>query len=135
MEKYISFSINNKLSFIDSFQFLSSSLYSLVKNLNKDGFKYLSQEFDDNILDLVQQKGFYPYDYMSDFEKFKEEFPSKERFYSWLTYKKISYKEYDYDLKVGNKFEMKTMKDYHDLYLKCDALLRQMFLKKLEIIV
>ena len=31
LEKYMSFSINNKLSFIDSFQFLSSSLDSLVK--------------------------------------------------------------------------------------------------------
>ena len=36
LEKYRSFSINNKLSFIDSFQFLSSSLDSLVKNLTKD---------------------------------------------------------------------------------------------------
>ena len=35
LEKYISFSIN-KLSFIDSFQFLSSPLDSLVKKLNKD---------------------------------------------------------------------------------------------------
>ena len=43
LEKYMSFSINNKLSFIDSFQFLSSSLDSLVKNLAKDDFKYLSQ--------------------------------------------------------------------------------------------
>ena len=34
--------INNKLSLIDSFQFLSSSLDSLVKDLNKDKFKYLS---------------------------------------------------------------------------------------------
>ena len=25
--------------------------------------------------------------------------------------------------KVWNKFEMKTMKDYHNLYLKCDVLL------------
>ena len=41
-EKYLSFSINNKLSFIDSFQFLSSSLDSLVKNLAKDEFNYLS---------------------------------------------------------------------------------------------
>ena len=41
--KYMNFSINNKLSFIDSFQFLSSSLDSLVKNLAKDDFKYLSQ--------------------------------------------------------------------------------------------
>ena len=46
----MSFSINNKLSFINSFQCLSSSLESLVKNLIKDDFKYLSQEFDSNVL-------------------------------------------------------------------------------------
>ena len=39
LEKYMSFAINNKLSFIDSFQFLSSSLDSLVRNLNKSYFK------------------------------------------------------------------------------------------------
>ena len=55
LEKYISFIINNKLSFIDSSQFLSSS-----KNLDKDNFRYLSREFDNNVLDLVRQKGFYP---------------------------------------------------------------------------
>ena len=44
LEKYMSFIINNKLRFINSFQFLSSSLDSLVKNLNKDDFKYLNQE-------------------------------------------------------------------------------------------
>ena len=119
----MSFSVNNKLSFIDSFIFISSSLYSLVKNLAKDDFKYLSQEFDNNVLDLVKQKGFYPYEYMSDFEKFKEELPKKENFYSSLTGKKINDKEYEHVLKVWNKFEMKTMKDYHDLYLKCDVLL------------
>ena len=48
------FTINDKLKFIDSFQFLNSSLDSLVKNLNKDGFKYLSQEIDKNTLDLVK---------------------------------------------------------------------------------
>ena len=76
MEKYLNFSINNKLSFIDSFQFLSSSLDSLFKNLNEDDCKYLSQEFNNNTLDLVKQKEF------SDFEEFKEELPSKEWFYS-----------------------------------------------------
>ena len=30
LEKYMSLTINNKLSFVDSFQFLSSSLDSLV---------------------------------------------------------------------------------------------------------
>ena len=49
LEKYKSFGINNKLCFIDSFWFLSSSLHSLVKNLSTDDFKYLSQEFDSNV--------------------------------------------------------------------------------------
>ena len=53
LDKYMSFSINNKLSFIDSFQLLSSSLDSLVKYLGTDDFKYLSEEFDNNVLDLV----------------------------------------------------------------------------------
>ena len=43
---------------------------------------FVSQKFDNNVLDIVKQKGFYPYDYMSDFEKFKEELPSKEKFCS-----------------------------------------------------
>ena len=59
----MSFSINSKLSFIDNFQFLRFQLGSLVKNLNK-----LSQEFDSNVIDLVNQKVFYPYEYMSNFE-------------------------------------------------------------------
>ena len=61
---------------------------SFVKNLNKADFKYLSKELNKNVLDLVKQKGFYPYKYMIDFEKSKEQLPSKEKFYSLLTGKK-----------------------------------------------
>ena len=43
LEKYVSFSINNKLSFIDNFQFPSSSLDNLVKDLAKDDFKFESR--------------------------------------------------------------------------------------------
>ena len=132
LEKYMSFTIDIKSSFIDSFQFLSSSLDSLVKNLNKDDFKYLSQEFDKNKLDQVKPKGFYPYEYMTDFEKFKEKLQSEEKFYSSLTGKKISRKEYDHAFNVWNKFEMKTMKDYHNLYLKCDVLLLANVFEKFE---
>ena len=106
----MSFTVNNKLSFIESFQFLSSSFDCLVKNLSKDDFKYLRQQFD-NVFDLVKQNGFYPFEYMSNFEK------SKEEIYSLLTDKKITDKEYEHVLNVWNKFEMKTMKDYHILYL------------------
>ena len=41
--------ISNRLSFIDSFQFLNSSLDSFVKNVNKDDFRYLNREFDNNV--------------------------------------------------------------------------------------
>ena len=45
------FSISNMLIFIGSFQFLSSSLDSLVKVLSNDDLKYLSQKFIANVLD------------------------------------------------------------------------------------
>ena len=48
--------MNNNLRFFDSFQFLTSSLDSLVKNLAKDDFKYLSQELGNNALDFILMK-------------------------------------------------------------------------------
>ena len=59
LEKHMRFSIKKKLSFIDSFQFLCSLLDSLVKNVTKDDSEYLSKEFDNNVLYLVKQNGFY----------------------------------------------------------------------------
>ena len=60
---------------------------------------------------------------MKDFENFKEQLPSKEKFYSSLANRKITDKEYGRVLNVPNKFERKTIKDNHHLYLKCDVLL------------
>ena len=59
----------------------------------------------------------------SDFEKFKEELGSKWSFHSSSTDGKINNKEYEHVLNVWKKFKVKTMKDYHGLYLKCDVLL------------
>ena len=66
----MSFKINNKLVFIDSFQFVTSSLDSLIKNFDENLFEDFSKEIDSNVFDLVKQKGFYPYDYMTGFQKF-----------------------------------------------------------------
>ena len=104
LEKNISFNINNKLVFIDSFQFLSSPLDSLVKHLSKDDFNYLSQEFDNNILYLVEQQKFYPYKYMSGLENFEKRLPLKGKFYSSLTVKKNSDKNHEHNIKVWNAF-------------------------------
>ena len=74
----------------------------------------MSQELDNNVLDFVKQKGFYPHEYISDFEKFNEKLPSKEKFYSSLTDRKISDKEYEHVINAWRQFEMKMMKDYRE---------------------
>ena len=70
---------------------------------------------------LLNKKRISLYEYMTSFKNFKELLPSKEKFYSLLKVKRMINKEYDHVLKVWNKFEMKTMKCYHDLHLKCDV--------------
>ena len=99
----MSFTINNKLIFIDSYQFQSSSLNSLVKNLSKDNIKYFSQEFNNCVLDLLKQKGFYPYECMSNCETFKEDLPSKEKICCLLTDRIICDKEYGHVHKAWKK--------------------------------
>ena len=105
LEKYMNFNENNKLFFIDSFQYLTFSWDISVKNLCIDDFKYLRQQFNGNVLDLVLQRGFYPYEYMTGFENFKKHSPSKEKFYSFFTNNNISDKDYEHALKVRNTFE------------------------------
>ena len=66
-EKYMAFTINNNLVFIDSMQVMNSSLNKLAKNLADNGFKYLSQEFRGDLLKLVKQKAVYPCEYTDSF--------------------------------------------------------------------
>ena len=58
----MAFTIKKNMVFIDSIQFMNSSPDSLVKNLSDNYFKYLSEEFSDEFLELVKQKGVYPYE-------------------------------------------------------------------------
>ena len=114
LKKYMSFNINNNLISINSFEILPSLLDSLVKNQGKDDFKYLSKEFDGKVLDLVKEKWFYHYEYMSGFERFKEELSTEERISDRQKNKSTG-------KKISDK--IKTIKDYHDLRIKFDVLL------------
>ena len=55
LEKYMSFTLNNNIVFIDSMLFMKSSLDKFVKNLNDKDFKYLSEEFSGEKLKLVKK--------------------------------------------------------------------------------
>ena len=72
----------------------------------KNNFKNLSQEYDYNVLDLVKQKGYFPYEYIRNFEKFKEEAPSKKKIYSTkLRGRKLVSKNMNMFLRFGTNFK------------------------------
>ena len=73
VKMYIAFTIKINLVFIHSMQFMNCSLDALVKNLSDNDFKYLSQEFSGDLLELVKQKGVYSCEYMGSFKKFFED--------------------------------------------------------------
>ncbi len=112
-------------------KFTLKSLDALVKTLGKDQFETLSKQMrmltrstPKNTIELLKRKGVFPYEYMSDFSKLSaKSLPPKEAFYSQLSDTCISDKDYDHAKLVWEAFDCKTMKDYHDLYLKTDVLL------------
>ena len=120
---------------IDSMQLMNSGLDKLVKKLSDEDFKYLVEGFGSENLELLKQKGDYPYEYMNSFERFNEEkLPARKYFYSSTKDGKIgddgkisdghiSVKDYLTCGKVWEKFEMKNMGDYRDHYLKKEVLL------------
>ena len=135
-EKFITFCLK-QLEFKDSFSFLSSSLDKLVKltkyedNVKRNDwtqhFKYSKiSEYvkDDYDLDLLTDKGVYPYDYMNEFKKFNETtLPDKKEFYSRLGEEHIDDKDYERAKHIWEHFNIKNLGEYHDLYLKTDVLL------------
>ena len=113
-------------------QFMDSSLDRLVKNLSDEDFKYLVKEFGSKNLELLKQKGAYPYKYMSNFERFNEEkLPARKYFYRYIKDGEIgdgdkisdghrSVKDY---LTCENTWDKFEMKNDHDHCLKKEVLL------------
>jgi len=129
-EKYISFSKNISpkfsIKFIDTFRFLADSLSKLAKNLaeDKSRFRETAKIFSSNSIDLVIRKGVFPYEYVSGWDKLDDKsLPSKSDFYNSLTDEPISDEDYSYAQNVWNKFNIKTLGEYSDLYLATDVCL------------
>ena len=103
LEKYMAFTINRNIVFINSKQVMNS----LVRNLMDEDFKYLSEEYNGECLRLVKQKGVYPYQYMNSFKKFSEnKLPDKCQVFSSLKDKCISEKDYQRAKIIWNTFKM-----------------------------
>lgn len=72
-EHYISVSFDNKIKFLDIYQFLPSSLSALISEIPKENFCVVPQIFEDDFIDLVARKGIFPYDYVDCHDKFDDD--------------------------------------------------------------
>ena len=124
LEKYTGFTLNKNIVFIDSMFFMNCSLDKMAKNLSDSDFKYLSEEFSGEKLELVKKKEIYPSEYFNSFKKFKETIlPDIDKFFSSLKDCRVSEKEYQRAYGVWRVFKIKYLGQYHDLYLKTYVLL------------
>ena len=107
-KKFLSFQIGN-LRFLDSLQFLTVSLDTLVQSLTADDrykFSHTARHYPDS--DLVFAKGNYRYEYMDGRDKFVlTELPPIDAFYSSLSEETITPEEYDRAQKLWREFKIK----------------------------
>ena len=155
-EQLLVFSFDNFV-FKDSIGFVNGSLVSLIKlnkydggskredwqskfpNLRRDLSSYIKSDED---MDKLTEKGVYPYSFMDHVSKFDlQQLPAQKDFYNDLIRSHISKEEYKRAQDVWRTFDLKSMGEYHDLYLLTDVLLladvyenfRQMCLEDYEL--
>ena len=93
----------------------------LVKRF-KNTYGFCNEDIDKFM--LLLRKGVYPYEYMDNWSRFnEEELPDKSDFFSSLNMDEISDIDYRHAEKVFDKFCIKNLREYHDLYVHSDTLL------------
>ena len=84
-------------------------------------YKFCNGDLDNSF--LLLRKGIYPYEYIDSWKKFNENtIPPKEAFYSELNLEGISDADYEHVKKVWEALEIKSLCEYHDLYVQSDTL-------------
>ena len=128
-EKFNAIRVNKKLLFLDSYSFFHNSLDAMAKNMDKQSdYKltraFLNQYFDDKHIDMLLQKGIYPYEYFTSVSKYNETtLPPRECFFNQLTQSPISDKDYEWAQTVWTTFNLQNLRQYTELYVTVDTLI------------
>ena len=115
--------VNNKKTVITKCKTCKSHESQLVRDLiNKFLSTYkLYNESTPKVI-LLLKKGVYPYEYMDSMDRFNETtLPKIKKFCSKLQQKHVSKDDYNHAKKVWDMFQIKTLGDYHDLYVQADT--------------
>ena len=133
-EKYITFSvpikkesnedetISYRKKFIDSFRFMSTSLSTLADNLSNKIIENGKCKNCNCCLDYIKIKKSGEFECFN-FKRRLQKLPNKSDFYCSLNMEDVSEIDYRHALKVFNKFNIKNLGQYHDLYVQSDTIL------------
>ena len=124
MKKTVKRNVTIDLRFINSFRFLASNLDKLSKNLQETSLE-ISRKFS-----MIKRssiccvKGVFPYDHIDRLDTHEEKMlRTKKAFYSSLNDEDISDEDYTHAQTVWNEFEIKSLREYPELYNTSDVLI------------
>ena len=124
--KSIEFKFKNmKYSFklLDISNLIKGSLSSLSENLS-DEYKIVTKRHFPNNFELLKQKAFFPYEWLTSKNIFNTTLPSMNHFYSSLKLQNIKQEQYNKTLEIYKELKCKNIKDYLEIYMKLDICLQ-----------
>lgn len=132
-QRFKTITLNRKIKFVDSLQFLQGSLAGLVETLVASGSSFrildelvpFSGTWHQQLKDLLLRKGVYPYSFATSIEKManQRELPPRACFTSELTGEECGEEDYEHAQKVWEEFDCRDMLDYTKLYVETDVFL------------
>ena len=108
---------------LDICSFIEGSLSKLSENLLDKDKIITKRHFSDNF-ELLKEKAYFPYEWLTKENIYNKELTSIDKFYSSLKLQNISQKEYDKTIDIYKKLKCKNVKDYLEIYMKLDITLQ-----------
>ena len=124
--KSIQFKFKNmKYSFklLDICNFIKGSLSSLSENLS-DEYRIITKKHFPNNFELLKQKAFFPYEWITEENIYDKKLPSIDHFYSSLKLQNITQEQYNKTIEIFDELKCKYIKHYLEVYMKLDICLQ-----------
>lgn len=130
-QKVKAITINDRIQFLDSLQFLEGSLGSLAEMLVKSNssFPVSSQVYlhqvEQDLVSIMRKKGVFPYSYCQDLETLRSttSLPDIKWFHNDLTGEDCTEEDYERAQTIWDGFGCNNMIDYTLVYVESDVLL------------
>ena len=116
---------NMKYSFklLDICNIIKEPLSKLSEKL-LDEDKIITKKHFPHNFDILKQKIYFPYEWLTKENLYDKELPPIDEFYSSLKLQNITQKQYEKTLEIYKKLKCENIKDYLEIYMKLDVCLQ-----------